>query len=99
MIRDIHLDIISEVSLSMGLLALGIATGTQVSLSAVQNTIMTTHLLPLKAQAGNLYPVLLMMQDIVNWSGYAAAALLVGGAVLARREMVHEQFFGGETDA
>lgn len=99
--REIVLEFVTDLAIMGGLVALGVAAGVQLSLTAVQNTVMTTHALPLEVQAGNLYPVLVMMRDIVNYAGYTAAALLVGGAALVRRGMLSELLGGvggGETN-
>jgi hypothetical protein len=85
-----RLELVAATGLFLGVLAMGLAMGAAIGLATVQSACIEAGALPQPGAhitgvvlANNqCYQKALGLQRIANYSGYAAAGLLLGGAVL-----------------
>lgn len=86
------LDLAADITLLLGIFALGLGTAFHLTLMWTQDAVFTTTTMSLQMQAGDLYPVLTRMQWAANTSLTTGAIALVGGGILATRDQVHDTY-------
>lgn len=89
---DQLLDLAADITLLLGIFALGLGTAFHLALMWTQGAVVETTQVSLEMQAGSLYPILTRMQWAANTSLTTGALALVGGGVLATRDQVRDTY-------
>lgn len=89
-------ELLIAVSLSMGVFAIGVSTGAFLSLALVRSAVRKV---PMQQEVmirmgGDLLGSMQAVQSIIQISAVVAGVLLLGGAVVARRDHVKRYYRG-----
>lgn len=87
------MDAVATVAVFLGIGALGFGTGLHVSLMLVQSAAIDNAgpVVSLEMAAGDMYPVIVVLQTWANRALYAAGLLLVGGGIVSERANLRDQ--------